>query len=132
PQASRGPACPLVCKSWRPLLRKRNCSESPACTSGQPSGTNHDPRCDTHLEVNMSRLTTILMGLASLMLAGGSVGQEAAPPTADGALKLLKDGNERFAQGKLAARNIGAERRAVLAKGQHPFAVVLTCADSRV
>src|SRR5262249_9145663 len=43
-----------------------------------------------------------------------------------------KAGNERFVQGKLAARDIGAQRRAALVKGQKPFAVVLSCADSRV
>ena len=32
----------------------------------------------------------------------------------------------------MTARDIGADRRAVLAKGQYPFAVVLACADSRV
>jgi carbonic anhydrase len=80
----------------------------------------------------MARLTTILVGFALLTFAGASTSQEAAPPTADAALKFLKDGNARFAQGKLAARDIGAQRRAALAKGQHPFAVVLACADSRV
>src|SRR5205085_10520354 len=45
---------------------------------------------------------------------------------------LLKEGNGRFAAGKLAVKDVGAQRRATLAKGQHPFAVVLACADSRV
>src|SRR2546421_4904043 len=80
----------------------------------------------------MCRSTTIVAFVALLTCAGGSNSQEAAPPTPAAALKLLKQGNERFTQGKLAARDIGASRRAALAKGQHPFAVVLTCADSRV
>ncbi len=73
-----------------------------------------------------------LFVLSFLTCTSFSISQEPAAPTADGALKLLKDGNDRFAQDKLAPRNIGADRRAVLAKGQKPFAVVLACADSRV
>ena len=82
----------------------------------------------------MARFSTSALAamLALIYFSGESVSQEAAPPTADGALTLLKEGNVRFGQGKLAAKDIGAQRRAALAKGQHPFAVVLACADSRV
>jgi carbonic anhydrase len=83
--------------------------------------------------MNMTQLRTLFLVFFGLLLfAGGSISQEAAPPTADGALRLLKDGNGRFATDKLAAKDIGAQRRAALAKGQKPFAIVLTCADSRV
>jgi len=61
-----------------------------------------------------------------------SLSQEAASPSADGALKLLKEGNDRFAQGKLAGKDSGMKKRELLAKGQTPFAIVLACADSRV
>jgi carbonic anhydrase len=81
----------------------------------------------------MTRFITAMSVMLSLLVfAGGSISQEAASPTADGALKLLKEGNNRFAQNKASTRDIGAQRRAILAKGQHPFAVVLGCADSRV
>jgi carbonic anhydrase len=43
----------------------------------------------------------------------------------------LELGNERFVTGKLAPHDVGARRTAV-AKGQHPPAMILTCADSRV
>jgi carbonic anhydrase len=46
------------------------------------------------------------------------------------ALERLKAGNERFVSGQSLARDLAAER-AVTAGGQYPFAVVLSCLDSR-
>ena len=51
---------------------------------------------------------------------------------AETAEKMLADGNSRFVYGKYAERKIGREERSELAKGQHPFAVIVTCSDSRV
>ncbi len=49
------------------------------------------------------------------------------------ALQFLKEGNERFASGKPQHPNSDAARRIETAReGQHPFAAVLACADSRV
>ncbi|MFL5342866.1 MAG: carbonic anhydrase [Gemmataceae bacterium] len=55
----------------------------------------------------------------------------AEEPTADQALAQLKAGNVRFVEGKPTARNL-VERRTEVAAKQTPFAIVLTCADSRV
>jgi len=52
--------------------------------------------------------------------------------TADEALARLKTGNERFVAGKLIHPNEGADRRAEVAKGQKPFAIIVGCSDSRV
>ena len=49
----------------------------------------------------------------------------------DQALALLKAGNERYASGRHASQDNPSARRATLAKGQKPFAVVIGCADSR-
>ena len=48
------------------------------------------------------------------------------------ALILLKEGNARFVSGNLAPKDHYAEDRLKLSQGQHPFAVVLCCSDSRV
>ena len=48
------------------------------------------------------------------------------------AVKMLKEGNERFVTGSLAPKESYAEDRKRLVEGQHPFAVVLCCSDSRV
>ena len=47
------------------------------------------------------------------------------------ALELLKEGNARYVKGRHESGQKPAQRRALLAKGQYPFAVILGCADSR-
>ncbi len=55
------------------------------------------------------------------------------PVSADTALTLLREGNQRWVQAAAVNPNIEAARRASLAsKGQKPFATIITCADSRV
>jgi carbonic anhydrase len=49
----------------------------------------------------------------------------------DEALTRLRAGNERFAQSNVSAGKPVAARRAETAKDQHPFAIVVGCADSR-
>ena len=48
------------------------------------------------------------------------------------ALDLLKEGNARFVSGDLTPKDNYATLREKLSVGQHPFAVVLCCSDSRV
>lgn len=49
------------------------------------------------------------------------------------ARKNLVDGNRRFVLEKLASKDVGAKRRIqLLEEGQFPFAVIVTCSDSRV
>lgn len=48
------------------------------------------------------------------------------------ALRLLEEGNKRFAEGKQAVKDLGERRREHLYNGQKPFAVIVSCSDSRV
>jgi carbonic anhydrase len=64
-------------------------------------------------------------------LAYGKGAQAQEPKTAEEALAELKAGNERYATGTHLHHDYGPER-AELALSQHPFAIVLGCADSRV
>ena len=50
----------------------------------------------------------------------------------ENALQSLKEGNERFVTGNLSNKDTYAEDRKALCAGQHPYAVVLCCSDSRV
>lgn len=50
----------------------------------------------------------------------------------DEALNKLKEGNERFVNDKSELINVSSERRSQLEDGQSPYAVVITCSDSRV
>lgn len=53
--------------------------------------------------------------------------------TSSDSLKILKEGNSRMTSGKTLQKDLSAESREVLStKGQSPFAVVLSCSDSRV
>jgi len=53
-------------------------------------------------------------------------------PTGEEALKRLMDGSKRYAASSFKHPDQSAERRVELKHGQHPFAVVLGCSDSRV
>ena len=48
------------------------------------------------------------------------------------ALDRLKKGNENFVEDKLDGRLQNSSRRGELTSGQDPFAIILSCADSRV
>jgi len=50
--------------------------------------------------------------------------------TAEEALKILKDGNNQFVENNSKGQQLNS--RAVLTRGQKPFAIIVTCADSRV
>lgn len=56
------------------------------------------------------------------------------PPNlpADIAIAKLKEGNYRFSNYKMKHPNLNKTRRDRLINGQHPFAAIITCSDSRI
>ena len=52
--------------------------------------------------------------------------------TPEEALKMLQEGNRRFVNGVSRHPNSDENYRKEIVSGQHPFATVLTCSDSRV
>ncbi|MDD2465445.1 MAG: carbonic anhydrase [Desulfobulbus sp.] len=68
------------------------------------------------------------------MLCGSSLASGAgAMMTADGALQKLMEGNTHYVADKLTNQTqANAATRAALAKSQKPYAIILTCSDSRV
>jgi len=74
--------------------------------------------------------------VALVCLTTAMFAQHAAPamdsPGPDAALKMLLDGNKRYVASRLTHPHQDKARRDEVAKGQHPFAAVLSCADSRV
>jgi len=77
-----------------------------------------------------SALIRVLAGIAmySVVVAAS----QGTPPSADMALTELKEGNAHHAGKRYQHPHQTAARQRELASGQHPHAIVLSCADSRV
>jgi carbonic anhydrase len=82
----------------------------------------------------MKKLAAYVVLPIGLLLAGLVLAAETpATVTPDEATHRLEAGNLRFTQGKSAHPNSSSARVAETGtKGQHPFAAVLSCSDSRV
>jgi carbonic anhydrase len=57
---------------------------------------------------------------------------DAPAVSAAAARQKLVDGNKRYVEGKMTHPDQTADRRGEVARGQHPFAAIVGCADSRV
>ncbi len=65
--------------------------------------------------------------LTCLFLSSSLVGL-----TPQESLKELTDGNNRYVMDKLLNADHSQDRRATVKQGQNPFAIILSCSDSRV
>lgn len=78
-------------------------------------------------------LKVIICALVMLALVGAvpALPNEGAGVPADAALFQLLEGNRRFVANRLQPKHYEDERPELM-RGQHPYAIVLACADSRV
>jgi len=97
----------------------------------------------TRLRSSSSAPALLALGLVALLsllasCAGSGTRGDAPVPAAAGpatsaeALQRLVEGNERFAAGRSQHPRQTPDTRADLAAGQRPFAVIVSCSDSRV
>src|SRR4051794_32189927 len=103
-----------------------------------PPTTNFDPFTDRRVQgagfaaaggaVAAGTLSTV--GASSLAFAAAP--EAPTPKTPDEALARLLAGNKRFVQGKTTSPRRDSVRRTEVAQGQKPFAIILTCSDSRL
>ncbi len=73
--------------------------------------------------------------VATFAFASGNVGTKAKKPTPDEVIKMLQEGNTRFASGNAISPHTDAARLTMAGtenQGDHAFATVITCSDSRV
>jgi carbonic anhydrase len=72
--------------------------------------------------------------IAFLLVTSAALAFEAAPGVApDAALQRLLEGNRSFVANNLTLKESSAPaKRLALVSGQHPYAVILSCSDSRV
>src|SRR5262249_48762555 len=82
----------------------------------------------------LKRIAVRILTCCWLAFAASSMAGESAGVGADVALSQLLNGDKRFIAGKSEEPHGAAliERRHVLAKDQKPFAVIVSCSDSRV
>jgi len=88
-------------------------------------------------DTTMKKVKAVLgvLGIIVILLGfslAGFTSEKGGGISPDEALKKLVEGNTRFVESKLAQKDLGNTRRTELTKGQKPFAVVLSCSDSRV
>ena len=70
--------------------------------------------------------------LLSALVVSATASEEESSVSGEQALQKLIEGNARFASGNLTHPDQSADRLSELVSGQHPFAIVVGCSDSRV
>jgi len=100
-------------------------SKSPAASEVAPAHAAHS----TPVKPAAARTASLTQAPAAARSA--TAGHAADPTDPEGVWEALLAGNRRFVDSRPIDRPLAAQRTE-LAKGQHPHAIVLTCADSRV
>ena len=114
--------------NMRPNLgsEPRTPKETTPAAKTEPADDEHGTKTDDGRGTQMIELTPAKPKAEPSESLSGEIDAQAA-------LKLLRDGNARWVAAQNDNPNTDKGRRAdVAAAGQHPFATILTCADSRV
>lgn len=120
----------------KPSAPKPSASKTSA-PKAEPSGPSHDEHEEEHATETEAKPAASTSAHAAptapVTPTTPAQASENATVDADGAIKLLMEGNERWVNGKAVSPNSTTERRQQTAdQGQKPFVTVLTCADSRL
>ena len=83
------------------------------------------------MTVRFRIITVAAVVVSTAFVAAGAEGPEPARNPQQ-ALGLLKAGNDRFVRNASTPVSLSVNRRQELAAGQHPYAMVLSCVDSRL
>ncbi len=79
-----------------------------------------------------SNLSVLILAVAFIIPGATVLNAQLKETGKEGkSLRLLLEGNKRFSSGNLDKKDY-AKERAKLTKGQHPYAIILCCSDSRV
>ncbi len=81
------------------------------------------------------KVSTVIYVIIAVTIALALVATQSGKPSPERALRMLQDGNKRFAAGKLLHPHTGVERMQLADttdQADHAYATVLTCSDSRV
>ena len=85
--------------------------------------------------VRFLKCVCCLILFTQVVLISEASEQQAKKPSPDTVLQMLKKGNRRFYSGKATYPHLNAARLAQAGKedqGNHAYATIITCSDSRV
>jgi carbonic anhydrase len=82
-------------------------------------------------QINKNHFSVLIFAVVCFMAAASILNAQLKESGEEKSLQLLLEGNKRFSSGNLDKKDY-AKERAELTKGQDPYAIILSCSDSRV
>src|SRR5262245_59528539 len=131
--ASTKPRWQPDCTAWRRgvVARSQSCKHCMAPLAGI-SFISKGVRGWTAVQGVVPMTASNLLRIGIVAACGVALGAQEKAPSADAVLRELKAGNDHHVAKRYQHPHQTAARQRELADGQHPHAIVLSCADSRV